>query len=603
MANISISIKGIDQAIANLNYRANSVKQQAILAIRTFYTTEESIQQLNSIDTDILIKSIWDVGDNLSKIKAKRRNFSSIKSSINTDLEKLSKKEQNPENIIIADSNTFDMSQDAKNDLLSSFSDAVKTGDINLDQATDLLKAVADFLDDYQPENTDTDPADILNQIKNILNKITKNAPFEEGKGQGEGLKGSDADNDFDEIEARNEDLEEIELEEDEDIEEIELEEDEALEEVEDFDEGIDAEDDIEEIDEDVEDVEDDVEEIDAEDDFDEIELDEDEQLEEVEGLGGEETLDELDDVPEDVEEIELDEDEELEEVEALDEDELKALEEYRNKKELAEHFDETLGEREKKYNKYVTVPEGKYTVGTKKNIKSSLDLQQFDMPEVYIGIYPVTNSFFEIFIEETGYVTTAEKLGYSRVYFSRFKKNTTVSTWSNSAGSEDIKGACWYQPSGPDSTIHGKRNHPVVQVSVDDAIAFASWIGRRIPTEAEWESAARTDLGSKYPWGNEFNPNAFNIEQSGLSDTSAVDEYDAFANEFKIVDMLGNIMEWTSDLETPPIKTKKTTKYSVAKGAAWNAKDDVTISSRALFKPGFTSNTIGFRCISEIFL
>ncbi|RLC00691.1 MAG: hypothetical protein DRH34_10440, partial [Deltaproteobacteria bacterium] len=329
MANISISIEGIDQAIANLNYRANSVKQQAILAIRTFYTTEESIQQLNSIDTDILIKSIWDVGDNLSKIKAKRRNFSSIKSSINTDLEKLSKKEQNPENIIIADSNTFDMSQDAKNDLLSSFSDAVKTGDINLDQATDLLKAVADFLDDYQPENTDTDPADIVNQIKNILNKITKNAPFEEGKGQGEGLKGSDADNDFDEIEARNEDLEEIELEEDEDIEEVELEEDEALEEVEleedealeeveDFDEGIDAEDDIEEIDEDVED---DVEEIDAEDDFDEIELDEDEQLEEVEGLGGEETLDELDDVPEDVEQIELDEDEELEEVEALDED------------------------------------------------------------------------------------------------------------------------------------------------------------------------------------------------------------------------------------------------------------------------------------------
>jgi len=600
LANISISIEGIDQAIANLNYRANSVKQQAILAIRTFYTTEESIQQLNSIDTDILIKSIWDVGDNLSKIKAKRRNFSSIKSSINTDLEKLSKKEQNPENIIIADSNTFDMSQDAKNDLLSSFSDAVKTGDINLDQATDLLKAVADFLDDYQPENTDTDPADIVNQIKNILNKITKNAPFEEGKGQGEGLKGSDADNDFDEIEARNEDLEDIELEEDEDIEEVELEEDEALEEVEDFDEEIDAEDDIDEIDEDVED---DVEEIDAEDDFDEIELDEDEQLEEVEGLGGEETLDELDDVPEDVEEIELDEDEELEEVEALDEDELKALEEYRNKKELAEHFDETLGEREKKYNKYVTVPEGKYTVGTKKNIKSSLDLQQFDMPEVYIGIYPVTNSFFEIFIEETGYVTTAEKLGYSRVYFSRFKKNTTVSTWNKSAGSEDIKDACWYQPSGPDSTIHGKRNHPVVQVSVDDAIAFSSWIGRRIPTEAEWESAARTDLGSKYPWGNEFNPNAFNIEQSGLSDTSAVDEYDAFANEFKIVDMLGNIMEWTSDLETPPIKTKKSTKYSVAKGAAWNAKDDVTISSRALFKPGFTSNTIGFRCISEIFL
>ena len=137
----------------------------------------------------------------------------------------------------------------------------------------------------------------------------------------------------------------------------------------------------------------------------------------------------------------------------------------------------------------------------------------------------------------------------------------------------------------------------------MDDAIAFASWIERQIPTEAKWESAARTDMGYKYPWGNEFNPKAVNIEQSGLADTSAADEYDAFANEFQIIDMLGNILEWTSDLETPPIKSKRTVKYCVAKGAAWNAKKEGTISSRALFKPGFTSNTIGFRCISEIFL
>ncbi len=66
---------------------------------------------------------------------------------------------------------------------------------------------------------------------------------------------------------------------------------------------------------------------------------------------------------------------------------------------------------------------------------------------------------------------------------------------------------------------------------------------------------------------------------------------------------MLGNVLEWTSDLESPPVKSKRTVKYCVAKGAAWNANDEATISSRALFKPGFTSNIIGFRCISEIFL
>jgi formylglycine-generating enzyme required for sulfatase activity len=131
----------------------------------------------------------------------------------------------------------------------------------------------------------------------------------------------------------------------------------------------------------------------------------------------------------------------------------------------------------------------------------------------------------------------------------------------------------------------------------------FASWIGRRLPTEAEWESAARTDLGYKYPWGNKFDPKALNLEQSGLSDTSSVDDYDTFANEFKIIDMLGNVMEWTSDMESPPFKSSNSVKYCVAKGGAWNVRDDVTISSRILYKPGFTSNTIGFRCISEIFL
>ncbi|SDU32646.1 SUMF1/EgtB/PvdO family nonheme iron enzyme, partial [Desulfobacula phenolica] len=312
--------------------------------------------------------------------------------------------------------------------------------------------------------------------------------------------------------------------------------------------------------------------------------------------------LEEIEELDEDVEEIELDEDEELEEVDELDEDELKALEEFREKKELAEHFDDTLGQREKKLNKYVTVPEGKYTIGTKKSLKSSMELQLFDMPKVYIGMYPVCNSLFEIFIEQTGYTTTAENQGYGRVYHSSLKKDANGLTWNKHAGSEDIKGACWYHPFGPDSNLHGKRNHPVVQVSVDDAVTFAAWIGRRLPTEAEWEAAARTDLGYKYPWGNKFNPNALNIEQSGVSDTCAVDEYDAFANEFKIVEMLGNVMEWTADMETPSIESKKNIRYNIAKGAAWNSKQDITISSRALFKPGFTSNTIGFRCISEIF-
>ncbi|MCP4297415.1 MAG: formylglycine-generating enzyme family protein, partial [Proteobacteria bacterium] len=377
-----------------------------------------------------------------------------------------------------------------------------------------------------------------------------------------------------------DEDIEEIEIDEDEDLEEIEIDDDQEIEEVE-------GDEDLEEVGE----FDDDIEEVEF-DDIEEIELDDDEDIEEIE-------IDE----DEDLEEIELDDDEDLEDIDELDEDELKALEEFRTKRELAEHFDETLGEREKKFNKYTIVPDGEYTIGSKKSIKSSIELQQFHMPRVYIGIYPVTNALFEIFIEETGYLTTAEKYGFGRVYNSNYKKTENGSDWRKNSGSKDVQGACWFQPSGPDSNLHGKRNHPVVQVSVDDAMAFSSWIGRRLPTEAEWEAAARTDLGHKYPWGNTFDLNALNIESTGLSDTSEVDKYDAFANEFSIADMLGNVLEWTSDTQIPPVGSSKSTPYCIAKGAAWNAKDTATISSRALFKPGFTSNTIGFRCTSEIFL
>jgi formylglycine-generating enzyme required for sulfatase activity len=575
LGKISISLDGIEQAIENLKYRPGSVKQKTISAIRSFYDSEDSIQTLTQINTDALIKKIWDVGDDVSKIRSKRRNFSSLKSSINADLKKLSKKDKNPDNIIIIDANIFDMTEEAKSDLLSSFTDAVKTGDIDLEQATGILKTVAEFLETLQMENTNNETIDIIKEMKKILNKISE-----------EGL--LDDDEEIEEIEA----LEEVE-----EVEEIE---DDIIEELDEDTEIVD-EDELDLIDEeelDPEEIEDDIIEVLDEDaeivDEDELDLIDEEELdpEEIELTEDEE-----------LEEIELDEGDDLEVVDGLDKEEIAALEEFRKQRELAEHFDDSLGEREKKFNVYVTVPKGKYTIGTKKSLKSSLELQEFDMPEVHIGRYPVTNSLFEIFIDQTGYLTTAEKKGSGVVYHSRYKKTGKTASWNKSAGSEDVKGACWYQPSGPGSSLHGKRNHPVVQVSIEDALAYASWIGRRLPTEAEWESAARTDLGYKYPWGNIFKQTALNIEKSGISDTCPVDEYDEDANEFKIVDLLGNVMEWTSDMETPPFKTKNNTRYCIVKGGAWNAGLNLTISSRALFKPEFSANTIGFRCISEIFL
>ncbi|MCG8637372.1 MAG: formylglycine-generating enzyme family protein [Desulfobacterales bacterium] len=606
MANVSITLSGITQAIEELNYRQGSVKQKAITAIQSFYTSEEALQELQAIDTDTLVKMIWDVGDDVSRIRSKRRNFSSLKSSINSDLKKLVKKGLNQENIVIADANIFDMTEEAKNNLLHSFTDAVKTGDINLAKATDILKAVTDFLDEIDISVTQDESVDIISEIKKVLSKLGGHILEGEGEDAVEEVE-IDEDEEIEEIEIdEDEDLEEIELDEDEDIEEIELDEDEDIEEIE-LDEDEELEE-VDELDEDIEEVElgedEEIEEVefDEDEDLEEIELDEDEDIEEIE-LDEDEDIEEIElDEDEDVEEIELDEDEELEEVDELDEEELQALEDFRNARELAEHFDDTLGEREKKFNAYIKIPEGTYTVGTKKALKASLELQQFEMPLVYMAKYPVTNALFEIFIEQTGYVTTAEKKGFGVVYSARYEKKGNTASWNKQAGSKDVKGACWYQPTGPGSTLHEKRNHPVVQVSVEDALAYTSWIGRRLPTEAEWESAARTDLGFKFPWGNQFDPQGLNIEKTGISDTSPVDTYDAFANEFGMADMLGNVMEWTSDSERPPFKTRDKRRYNVAKGGAWNAGQDITISSRGLYRKDFTSNTIGFRCISELF-
>lgn len=604
MANVSITLSGITEALENLNYRPGSVKDKAIRAISAYYVSEDSIQAISSIDGDSIIRQVWGIGDDPAKIKSKRRNFSSLKSSINADLKKLSTNGLNSEDITLTESNVFDMTEDAKNSLLQSFSDAVKTDAFDLTKAADVLNAVAEFLDKIQSPDADNESTDIIEEIKKVLDRL--------GAGIFDGHDGTGRDGDG----ALEGDVEIEDIGEDAEIEEIEINEDEELEEVdEDF-----LDEQIEEIDDDVEIEEindDEVEEIDEDQQIEDIELDEDEDLEELEEidedteiedveLDDDESLEEIEDIEldedQELEEVDLGEDEDLEELDELDEEELKALEEFRNARELAEEFDDFLGEREKKFNAYIIIPAGTYTIGTEKSLKSSLALQPFDMPKVYMGKYPVTNALFEIFIEQTGYVTTAERKGVGTVYHSRFKKQGGKVTWSKQAGSSIVKGACWYQPLGPGSTLYGKRNHPVVQISVDDAFAYASWIGRRLPTEAEWEAAARTDMALRYPWGNQFDPGALNIESSGLADTGPVDDYDPAANVFGMVDMLGNVMEWTADTQAPPFAGRKTKLFNVAKGGAWNAKDSVTISSRGLFPPETTANIIGFRCISELF-
>jgi sulfatase modifying factor 1 len=197
-----------------------------------------------------------------------------------------------------------------------------------------------------------------------------------------------------------------------------------------------------------------------------------------------------------------------------------------------------------------------------------------------WIDIHEVTNAQFKEFVEETGYITEAEKdvdwevmktqvpPGTPKPSAEMLKAGSMVFTPPSQAVPLNnysqwwswVIGANWKHPEGPNSNIDGRENNPVVHICWNDAIAYAKWAGKRLPTEAEWEYAARGGLENKiYPWGDEHietgipkanswqgNFPNYNSQKDGFFATSPVQSY--APNAYGLYDMAGNVWEWTQD-------------------------------------------------------
>jgi formylglycine-generating enzyme required for sulfatase activity len=180
------------------------------------------------------------------------------------------------------------------------------------------------------------------------------------------------------------------------------------------------------------------------------------------------------------------------------------------------------------------------------------------------IDAYPVTNADFADFVRATGYVTESEHYGTSFVFHAQVPADRydelVIDTLAAAPWWCLVRGASWRAPEGPGSTIDGRMTHPVVHVSWNDAMAYAAWSGGMLPTEAQWEYAARGGLEQKlYPWGDELTPDGrhlCNVWQGTFPDeNTAEDGYaatcpvDAFPpNGHGLYSVTGNTWEWCLD-------------------------------------------------------
>lgn len=292
-------------------------------------------------------------------------------------------------------------------------------------------------------------------------------------------------------------------------------------------------------------------------------------------------------------------------------------------------------------------IPGGTFKMGSEKGPADESPVHEVTVKPFFMDKTEVTNEQWAAFVKATGYVTIAERpLSEKDIpgLLPEFVGKTVSLCLRPPAGEVDLRefptwwapviGANWRHPNGEGSDIVGKEKHPVVHVAWIDAQAYCKWAGKRLPTEAEWEFAARGGLKEQpYVWGSEFNPGGKamantwqgkfpkeNTGEDGFKETSPAGSFPP--NGYGLVDMAGNVWEWTGDWYDPGYYKKSPkdnpqgpdTSYDpdepgtmkrVTRGGSWMCSDSYCRgyrpSARMKTSPDTGLQNTGFRCVKDV--
>ena len=241
-----------------------------------------------------------------------------------------------------------------------------------------------------------------------------------------------------------------------------------------------------------------------------------------------------------------------------------------------------------------LSIPAGVAQLGSESGEADERPRRQLSVPAFRLMRTEVTNAAFAAFVEATGHVTSAEQTGKGWVW--------RQGEWRHVAGAD------WRHPQGPGSTLEGRQAHPVAQVSWVDARAYCQWRGLRLPTDTEWEYAARGDDARRYPWGDEAprqggrqranygtDPCCAPDAQDGYALTAPVGQYPSGASPFGALDMAGNVWEWVADPHPDEPGS-----YGIRGGGWGNNPYCLRTSYRHANPPAASLDMVGFRCAGD---